>query len=531
MTERMDRIYQKDKEENKEFDDAVKGGDLDSLREGVKIRKKQNLNPIDAISEIAGTWDTGRREHIENIAQGTDKFVTNLTGNEWIGDRARNIAGFATDITYPESWELPLLSVGAAASVADGPFPAGEAFTAAMYGKGVGSRILRKGSKILKSPVIHFANIIDDVWQSGTRWTRDKFGGKQLVTPDGMVMRYGSDDLSPDFIPGNVSRPLPGEKHVSGLVPRISGNFNGKAYNKSTLSLDPNDLIEIRTSSRPDVGVFTQAGEGTAKTQWNEFNKLGRRIVESNSGLNKIFSEWAPKVQGKSNWRFHHTAPIKQLGYAVNGLNKEAREDAAEYISNRIGSKIGLSKEQLSVVPDDLHVLIHRSVNDMLGRGYTIKNIEKKLGLNPGEFSKLELWEREEGFNMIADAILESKAEISKFYQYASTQITDQVVDPEIFVEVMEQVLELNTKYYMIDPKGYKSLTDLVDKMVGRKGIINEIIGNTPKGMTNRPRSIAEQNALINKRLGEYTKIMEMKIRRGSSIPSVGSAWDLGQDN
>ena len=525
MTERMDSIYKKDKEENKEFDEAVKDGDLDSLREGVKIRQKQNLNPINAISELAGTWDTGRREHIENIAQGTDKFVTNLTGNEWIGDRARNIAGFATDITYPESWELPLMATAAAIPI-DGPL--GEA---SIYGTGVinrGRRLFKQGGQAVAA---NFANVINDVWQSGTRWTRDKFGSKQLVTPDGMVMRYGPDDLPPDFIPGNVSRPLPGEKHVSGLVPRISGNFNGKAYNKSTLSLDPNDLIEIRTSSRPDVGVFTQAGEGTAKTQWNEFNKLGRRIVESNSGLSKIFSEWAPKVKGKSNWRFHHTAPIKQLGYAVNGLNKEAREDAAEYISNRIGSKIGLSKEQLSVVPDDLHVLIHRSVNDMLGRGYTIKNIEKKLGLNPGEFSKLELWEREEGFNMIADAILESKAEISKFYQYASTQITDQVVDPEIFVDVMEQVLELNTKYYMIDPKGYKSLTDLVDKMVGRKGIINEIIGNTPKGMTNRPRSIAEQNALINRRLGEYTKIMEMKIRRGSSIPPVDSIWNLGQDN
>ena len=32
MTERMDSIYKKDKEENKEFDEAVKDGDLDSLR-------------------------------------------------------------------------------------------------------------------------------------------------------------------------------------------------------------------------------------------------------------------------------------------------------------------------------------------------------------------------------------------------------------------------------------------------------------------------------------------------------------------
>ena len=152
------------------------------------------------------------------------------------------------------------------------------------------------------------------------------------------------------------------------------------------------------------------------------------------------------------------------------------------------------------------------------------KNVEKKLGLKPGEWEGLELWKRKEGLDLIADSILESKQAINKFYQYATSQLQgSKTLDPDVFVNVMEEVLDLNTQLYMIRPDDYRSLTDLVDQMVGRKGIINNIIG-APAGKTVRPRSIAEQVKLIQSRLGKYKTDMEMKImkaRRGKSEVKV----------
>ena len=45
------------------------------------------------------------------------------------------------------------------------------------------------------------------------------------------------DDLG-EVVPGLVSRPLPGSKHVSGMVPKISGKFNRKVFTKTTLDPD-----------------------------------------------------------------------------------------------------------------------------------------------------------------------------------------------------------------------------------------------------------------------------------------------------
>ena len=460
MTERMESIYKKDKEENKEFDEAVKDGDLDSLREGVKIRQKQNLNPINAISELAGTWDTGRREHIENIAQGTDKFVTNLTGNEWIGDRARNIAGFATDITYPESWELPLMATAAAIPI-DGPL--GEA---SIYGTGVinrGRRLFKQGGQAVAA---NFANVINDVWQSGTRWTRDKFGSKQLVTPDGMVMRYGPDDLPPDFIPGNVPRPLPGEKHVSGLVPRISGKFNGKTYTNTTLDSDmiiPWDKVnKPQEKGRQLAGAFVDKTSNPKK--WNELNNAIKARME------KLYPGWDIPLGSKSigGWAGHHTAPVKQMAWSVNGLSNEARDEATDYMAKRIGQRLGYNPENLKAIPVEFHKYVHRLLNDALGT-YDISKIEKAMGLEPGGFAKLELWERKKGFDMITDNINQSKKDIKTFMEALAKQSRQNDISPEVLVDSMEELLELQARIRL--GPGDITLNQIMNKYLKRSKV------------------------------------------------------------
>ena len=145
MTEKMDEIYEKDKEENKEFDEAVSGGSLEDLREGVKIRQKQ-LNPIDSLNNLAQTWDKDRQSQIDRGAQLVDTAVTsgleklNVPGAQFIGDRARNISGFTADMLYPESWELPFYAAAAGPALAE-PTVFGESLVGLYYGAGVASRV------------------------------------------------------------------------------------------------------------------------------------------------------------------------------------------------------------------------------------------------------------------------------------------------------------------------------------------------------------------------------------------------------
>ena len=103
----------------------------------------------DSVKQTAKDWDEGRQKWIDTSSQKVDDVVTggleslNVPGAEFIGDRARNVTGFAQDVVLPESWELPIIA-GAAAMPVDGPL--GEA---AIYGTGVinRSRRLAKAAK------------------------------------------------------------------------------------------------------------------------------------------------------------------------------------------------------------------------------------------------------------------------------------------------------------------------------------------------------------------------------------------------
>ena len=196
-TREMDKIYADDKSKNKEFDETVSGGTLEDLRKGVKIRQKENnYNPIQDITNQAKSWDTHRQGFIDKSSQAVDNIVTgslkriNMPGAEFIGDRSRNISGCVTDIAIPEAWELPLLSAGVAAAGADGPLPVGDAFLGLKYGQGIGSRLYRKGVKVLKHPATHLTNIGADAWQKLVTNVENVFSltrrNGEYITPEGI---------------------------------------------------------------------------------------------------------------------------------------------------------------------------------------------------------------------------------------------------------------------------------------------------------------------------------------------------------
>ena len=104
--------------ENEEFDKTVAGGTLEDLRKGVDIKKKTALERIEDMFEplTSGAEEFNRKRQlgIDSTAQTVDDIVTggleklNVPGSEYIGDRARNITGFLTDVVAPTAEDLAL---------------------------------------------------------------------------------------------------------------------------------------------------------------------------------------------------------------------------------------------------------------------------------------------------------------------------------------------------------------------------------------------------------------------------------------
>ena len=100
--------YKKINEEAEEELDKIDAEEADRTPIG-------GWNPVEIIQEVFGEhgsfYDKTRREFIEGTAQTTDKLVTgglkklNVPGAEFIGDRARNITGFVSDVAIPEKEE------------------------------------------------------------------------------------------------------------------------------------------------------------------------------------------------------------------------------------------------------------------------------------------------------------------------------------------------------------------------------------------------------------------------------------------
>lgn len=130
----------------------------------VEIAKRKNPDYLSIIKEAFGditesgeVWDESRQQFLTQkvapLAQKVDDSLTNITGQNWVGDRSRNVINFGADILTPTSGDL---AVGAAVlplTVADGPLPFGDAAAGTIaglkYGSGVTGRLYKKTSQML----------------------------------------------------------------------------------------------------------------------------------------------------------------------------------------------------------------------------------------------------------------------------------------------------------------------------------------------------------------------------------------------
>ena len=146
---------------------SILGGPLPKVEEEELIEEEeeqQSWNPVNVIQEAFSditesgeVWDESRQQFLTKkvapLAQKVDDSLTNITGQNWIGDRSRNVINFGADILAPTSGDL---AVGAAVlplTAADGPLPFGDAAAGTIaglkYGSGVTGRLYKKTSQML----------------------------------------------------------------------------------------------------------------------------------------------------------------------------------------------------------------------------------------------------------------------------------------------------------------------------------------------------------------------------------------------
>ena len=291
---------------------------LDEIKETLKIA-----------SEEPKRYDETRQQWIDTSSQKVDDVVTgglekiNMPGAEFIGDRARNITGFAQDMTIPESWELPLLAGGAAVAAAE-PTPFGEALVGLKYGTGVTSRAYRAGKKVLKKPIAvgtaMAANIVDDAFSRANSLFNRNNSNWRLSTPDG--------DLRPDFTspvdPNARIENLGGRgfKEKSELI------RDGSQTTRMEKAFDENKKLIGKENIDNTIGAKKQLSEidKFAKVTKSKLRKYVEQYGGSEADLEEIFKEYSTKHTSALNakaWLNQYWKDLNE-GVGIGGL-KNAR--------------------------------------------------------------------------------------------------------------------------------------------------------------------------------------------------------------
>jgi len=236
--------------------------------------------------------------------------------------------------------------------------------------------------------------------------------------------------------------------------------------------------------------------------------------------MDRIFDRWnkpLDRAGREQGWRKHHIAPVKQMAWAVNGLEDSARLDATNYIAAKLGQRLGMSGENLALIPHEFHVVIHRLINDNLGK-YNLSKIEEALDIDYQDISKLELWDRQEAFDLIVDGIMESNEAIITFNQALRIQKSEDVIDPETFTDVMEKLLELNQRVFEINPNRYSSMVEMINDVVGQsRAELSFVTDELPAATRARRNELYQDRMLLRmQQIRNEIAILE-RSKRGST--------------
>tara|TARA_B100000131_G_C18073731_1_gene595551 strand:+ start:33 stop:1556 length:1524 start_codon:yes stop_codon:yes gene_type:complete len=196
-----------------------------------------------------------RQQAIDMAAQAADTVVTgglkkiNMPGAEFIGDRARNITGFAADIATPEAWELPFYGAATAE-----PTPFGEG---AVYGLGMSKRLMVAQAKAHAAFMEKAPQMLDWVFSSANNLFNKGNPNWRLATPDG-----GSINNVPNTMMKTTSSGSGGTKFIHSVYPkRTRGLYK---------QLDKQGLLDQAEKIVQDLDAF-KSTEGKIQNyaKWN----------------------------------------------------------------------------------------------------------------------------------------------------------------------------------------------------------------------------------------------------------------------
>ena len=306
---------------------------------------------------VTGYIDT-RQQLIDNTAQFTDKVVTsglqkiNMPGAEFIGDRARNIAGFATDVVTPEVWELPLYG----ATLAE-PTPFGEL---GVYGIGLSTRLAKaqlKAQNILSSKV--------------DNWFGDAFS---RFNPNGLFnRRYLATEGGPN-IDGSQFASI--SKNQGGYIPKPNlSKLSNKVYAGEFDDFLLGKTAKISRAVAPLI-------QDLKFSQKDFFGDLDKRV--------KLLKKQYPGIDIDTpyqnfKWQWHHINPQNMpVDFYVGLTNRTDRDLLSEALFDRTGIFAGNNPLNNKGLPTNVHHYLTQWMNKTIGprAGVLKQQIAKEMGLN-----------------------------------------------------------------------------------------------------------------------------------------------------
>ena len=241
---------------------------------------------------------------------------------------------------------------------------------------------------------------------------------------------------------------------------------------KLTNTLDPNGLQNWGSKKRiagarfitgknvQDEDVFTQAG-------WRVLVDLNNKFgIDINRAI--------------SPFQVHHKGVIRQIAESANGLTKEGAKAAGDYISKKVGFKMGYDPSNAVPLPAKFHQRVHDIINSHIAIrwGDNLKGLEQKLNLPPNWQTTMDLQARIDAgiYDEIANGINESTKAIDTFWNSVATRTNLGKLTEKQFMEATFEVLEsdkfLSTlqRTRNLSPEEGYTVTKAVNELLERAG-------------------------------------------------------------
>ena len=253
-------------------------------------------------------------------------------------------------------------------------------------------------------------------------------------------------------------------------------------------TIDPSQSRDWSKYERDEAAYFQNPRWPRDK----EFNEIGNIIK---SELKELY----PDIP-ISHWRNHHTNPIKQGAWIVDGLKPEFREEAYKVLIKE-GISAGHDPKQLNVIPKNIHTKIHRFVNNYLGKKYSVQKLEKTY-FNGAKLSTIPYEERMPAIKQYANVIRESN---EKIYDLMTALAVNKKHGPNVLPEVLA---ELNSKVDDVSDIGLDGIIKQIESEYG----LQKIQGTVPKINVQQLAEQYSPNISIQERLirdltsGKYTR-------------------------